>query len=185
MEQVLVAISLGLFVLLLVAFLAVLRRASRVVAKTRQEDAFRRDGAGLADRASLAITDAAQAIDRVRRRQDAPASLDELLPATLDALGARRSEVDALSAPVTLVQLREQLAGEIDRAGRALEMVEHGCALLGATAGRPRELEGETSVKRGYLNLLHARESLLSLGADLRSGRVDASRWFSERDHAD
>ena len=48
-------------------------------------------------------------------------------------------------------------------------------------SGRVREMEGETSVKRGYLNLLHAREALVTLGVDLRSGRVDARRWFSDR----
>ena len=181
MEQALVVISLGLFLVLLLAFLAVLQRASRVVADTREEDTFRRDGAILADRSSLAITDAAQAIDRVRRRQDAPDSLDEILPATMEALQVRRTDVEALTAPAPLVGLRDRLAGEIERAGRALEMVQHGCSLLGVTAGRPRELEGETSIKRGYLNLLHAREALLSLGVDLRSGRVDASRWFSDR----
>ncbi len=181
MEQILVVLSLGLFVLLLMAFLVVLRRASRVVAGTREEDAFRRGGAAVADHVSLAITDAALAIDQVRRRHESPASLEQVLPATLAALEVRRAEAEALAAPAPLVELRKRVVDEIERAGRAIEMVQHGCALMGVTAGRPREQEGETSIKRGYLNLLHAREALLSLGVDLRSGRVDASRWFSDR----
>ena len=52
---------------------------------------------------------------------------------------------------------------------------------LPVAAGRPRELEGETSIKRGYLNLLHAREALVTLAVDLRVGRLGATRWFSER----
>jgi hypothetical protein len=46
-------------------------------------------------------------------------------------------------------------------------------------------MEGETSVTRGYLNLLHAREALVTLAMDLRSGRVDARRWFSDRSRAE
>jgi hypothetical protein len=49
------------------------------------------------------------------------------------------------------------------------------------TAGRPRELEGETAIKRGYLNLLHAREALVTLAADLRAGSVDTRRWLTDR----
>jgi len=70
---------------------------------------------------------------------------------------------------------------EIDRAARAVETVQHGCALLGVAAGRPRELEGQTSIKRGYLNLLHAGEALTSIAAGLRSGRAEAGGWYSDR----
>ena len=39
-------------------------------------------------------------------------------------------------------------------------MVEHGCTILASPAARQRELEAQTSIKRGYLNLLHAREAI-------------------------
>jgi hypothetical protein len=181
MEHALAIASLALFVVLAAAFLVVLRRASSVVAVTREDEGFRRDGAALTDRAATYIADACERIDRVRRRQDPPASLDEVLPATLEALVGLRAEVETFVAPVALGPLRDRIGDELDRAGRAIETVQHGCALMGATAGRPRELEGETSIKRGYLNLLHAREALMTLGVDLRSGRVDARRWFSDR----
>jgi hypothetical protein len=184
-EQILAFASLALFAALVVAFAAILRRAARVVADTREDESFRRDGVVLIDRAAIAISVVAEQIDRVRRRQDAPTALDEILPATLEALVLQRTEAEGLAVPVALAALGERLADEIGRAARALEMVEHGCALVGSMAGRPSELEGETSIKRGYLNLLHAREALLTLGVDLRSGRVDASRWFSERPRPD
>jgi hypothetical protein len=180
-SQLLVVASLALFVALVAAFLYVLRRAAGVVAVTREDDTFRRDAAALADRTATTIAAGGQRIDRVRRRQDSPTSLDEVLPGLLEALATHKVEHEALAPPAALAPFRDRLGEEIDRAARAVETVQHGCALLGITAGRPREMEGETSVKRGYLNLLHAREAMITLAVDLRSGRVDAQRWFSDR----
>jgi len=179
--QVLTVASLALFVLLAVAFAYVLRRAARVVAVAREDEAFRRDGAALADRAVAALSAGAEHIDRVRRRNDAPSTLDDVIPQLLENLGALRTEADALVPPAPLAALCERMAEEIDRAARAVEMVRHGCISLGAVAGRPRELEGETSIKRGYLNLLHSREALVSLAIGLRSGRAVAGGWYSDR----
>ncbi len=184
MGQVVVVGSLGLFVALAAAFVYVLRRAGGVVATAREDDVFRRDSAALAERTAATIASGAERIDRVRRRQDPPTSLDDLLPDLRESLAEFRTEVDALSPPPPLAPLRARLSEEIVRASRAVETVEHGCTLLGVTTGRPREQEGETSVKRGYLNLLHAREAMVSLAVDLRSGRADSRRWFSDRPRA-
>ena len=181
MTQVLAVASLALFVLLVVAFAYVLRRAARVVAVARGDEAFRRDGAALGGQAAVAIAGGAEGIDRVRRRHDAPAALDEVLPQLHETLAALRVEVDALAPPPALAALRTRMAEEIDRAARSVETVQHGCALLGVAAGRPRELEGQTSIKRGYLNLLHAGEALTSIAAGLRSGRAEAGGWYSDR----
>jgi hypothetical protein len=180
MEQVLAIASLALFVALVAAFAYVLRRAASVVAVTREDEAFRRDGAALLDRATDALGQAAERIDRVRRRQDAPTALDEILPAGLEALGGFRDEAAALAPPAALEPMQDRIVEELERAMRAVEVVQHGCTVMGVASGRPRELEGETSIKRGYLNLLHAREALVTLAVDLRSGRLGATRWFSE-----
>ena len=181
MGDLLVVVSLGLFLALAAAFLYVLRRAARVVAVTREDDSFRRDAAALAETAAASIAGGSEQIDRVRRRQDAPDTLDAVLPELLETLAGFRVEADALAPPAPLAPLRARIADELERAGRAIETVQHGCSLLSVTARRPREMEGETSVKRGYLNLLHAREALLSIAIDLRAGRMDAQRWFSDR----
>jgi hypothetical protein len=183
--QVVAIASLALFVLLAVAFAYVLRRAARVVAVTRGDETFRRDGAALADRAVVATAGGAERIDRVRRRHDAPATVDEVLPQLLETLAALRAEVDALAPPAALAALCARMGEEIDRAARSVETVQHGCALLGVAAGRPRELEGQTSIKRGYLNLLHAGEALTSIAAGLRSGRAEAGGWYSDRRRGD
>ncbi len=181
MAQVLTVASLALFVVLAIAFAYVLRRAARVVAATREDDAFRRDGAALADRGAAALAAGAERVDRVRRRSDAPSALDDILPGLLEVLGALRVEADALAPPSTLAHLRARIAEEIDRASRSVESIQHGCILLGVGAGRPRELEGETSIKRGYLNMLHAREALVSVAEGLRTGRAEAGGWYSDR----
>jgi len=179
--EVFTVASLVLFVLLVIAFAYVLRRAARVVAVTRVDDTFRSDGAALADRAVATITAGAERIDRVRRRNDAPTTLDDMLPQLLDDLAALRAEAHALVPPAALAIAGARIGEEIDRAARAVETVQHGCVLLGVGAGRPRELEGETSIKRGYLNLLHAREALASNAEGLRSGRIEAGGWYSDR----
>lgn len=181
MAEILAFASLALFVALVVAFAYVLWRAAGVVAVAREDDVFRRDGAALAARAVDAITPGAEQIDRVRRRIDAPVTLGDMIPKLLDDLDALRVEADALAPPAALGPACVRIAEEIDRAGRAVETIRHGCDLLGVEAGRPRELEGETSIKRGYLNLLHAREALASHAEGLRSGRVEAGGWYSDR----
>ena len=166
----------------MIAFAYVLRRAARVVAVTREDDTFRRDGAALADRAVAAITTGAERIDRVRRRSDAPTTLDDVLPQLLEDLGALRVEARR-AGPARRARGRRARGSRRRSTGpaRAVETVRHGCVLLGVEAGRPRELEGETSIKRGYLNLLHAREALASHAEGLRSGRVEAGGWYSDR----
>ena len=181
MEQALAVASLLLFVALVVAFFGVLNRAAVVVADTRVEDAFRREAAALADRAVEHLGETCAQVDRVRRRLDAPDVLEGILPPALEALEGLAAETTALEPPAPLAPFRTRLAEEIDRASRAADTVRHGGAIMGLTAGRPRELEGETSIKRGYLNLLHAREALQTLAADLRAGSVDTRRWLTDR----
>ena len=44
-------------------------------------------------------------------------------------------------------------------------MVEHGATILASVRRGQRELEAQTSIKRGYLNLIHAREAIARLKA--------------------
>ena len=116
MAEVLAVASLALFVVLVVAFASMLRRAASVVAVTREDEVFRRDGAALADRAVAAITPGAAQIDRVRRRTDAPATLGEVIPKLLEDLDALRVEAGALAPPQALAPAGAHLAEEIGRA---------------------------------------------------------------------
>ena len=77
-----------------------------------------------------------------------------------------------------------RLAEELERAARAVEMIDHGCGVLSAASvGRAREAEGQIAIKRGYLNILHARETIAEIGTNVRSPRPSPTspRWFSGR----
>ena len=183
-ETVLLAIPLVLFALLALTFLLVLRRAARVVAETREMDGFRRTAGDLAARIAASLAGAGERIDAVRRGQVAPATIGETLEAARDAMERYLAEAESLVAPIGYDPLRVRLAEEMGRAARALEMVAHGCATLSAgSGGRAREAEGQTAIKRGYLNVLHARDAVLEIGTNLRSSRPSPTspRWFSDR----
>ena len=52
-------------------------------------------------------------------------------------------------------------------------MIEHGRSIQTAARSGGRELEAQTSIKRGYLNILHAREAIArqrQAAADLAVG---------------
>ena len=183
-SQLLLAIPLVLFALLAITFLVVLRRAGRVVAATREMDGFRQMAGDLAARTAASLAGAGERIDAVRRGQVAPATIGETLEAARDAMERYLAEAESLVAPIGYDPLRVRLAEEMGHAARALEMVAHGCATLsGGSGGRAREAEGQTAIKRGYLNVLHARDAVLEIGTNLRSSRPSPTspRWFSGR----
>ncbi len=120
---------------------------------------------------------------RGKRALEVGRSSDEALARVLsiaDGLRHRKLDVDAAAVPLAegVEQLRglasaaeaidrsigrihgpTSLAGEIQRAERAAEMVEHGRSMLASGLG-DEPGEGETSIKRGYLGLLHARDAI-------------------------
>jgi hypothetical protein len=169
-QPLLLAIPVVLFALLALTFLLVLRRAARVVAESREMDGFGQTARDLATRIAGSLTGAGERIDAVRRGQVAPDTIRETLDETRDAMERYRAETEAMVTPTGYDPLRVRLVEELGRATRALEMVDHGCATLSAaSAGRARETEGQIAIKRGYLNILHAREAVLEIGTNLRS----------------
>ena len=77
--------------------------------------------------------------------------------------------------------LFRSLVEELERAGRALTLIEHGCGLLGVDRGRGHEPEAQTSIKRGYLNLLHAREALARHALAAKELQVTVPRFLARR----
>jgi len=73
------------------------------------------------------------------------------------------AETRNLTIPATAQATRTRMIEELERAGRALELVEHGCDLARDGNRLERGPEADTSIKRGYLNLVHARESFQEL----------------------
>jgi len=183
-NPLLTAVPLVLFALLALTFLLVLRRAARIVAQTREMDGFRRTVGDLTARIAASLAGAGERIDAVRRGQVAPDTIREALDSAREAVEGYRAETEALVAPTGYGPLRARLVEQLDRAARAFEMVDHGCATLTAVSvGRARGAEGQTAIKRGYLNLLHAREAVVEVDAALRSSGPSLSppRWFRDR----
>lgn len=169
-------LPLAAFLVLLALFAVTLRRAGRVVAETREMDAFRRATADLAGRVEQSLRGVQERIDGVRRREVEAEVISENIAAALDAIPHFLEEARALRPPAGLSWARSAIIEELERASRALEMVEHGCAVVRSAMHGNRELEAETSIKRGYLNLLHAREAITAQVAAIAAARPSGAR---------
>ena len=187
-----VALPLLAFVALALALIIVLRRLGAFLTAMREADAFRNAVLDLGARVDTSLGGVIDRVDAVRRHQMDASVITDNLSAATDAVRRYAEEVRGLQSPLATETQRDQLVGELERAGRALEMVVHGCALLVRGGGPARELEAQTSIKRGYLNLIHAREAVARVtgdvaavplpGSDSPLGRRTMSRP-SPRDH--
>lgn len=164
------ALAVAVLVALLLALWIVLRRAGRLVAETRRLESFRRSLADLALRIDRSLAGVTARIDGVRRRTIAAEAIRENLEAASEAMERYAEEARSLAGPAGAREIRDAIVAELERAARAIELTRHGCAILASARVGGRELEAETAVKRGYLNLLHAREAIArhaALAADL------------------
>jgi hypothetical protein len=170
-----VLLPIAAFVALAAGLAVVLRGTGRIVARTRELEQFRAGVGDLAARVDASLAAAAGQIDAVRRRQVAPEMITETLAAATDAVGRYADEAQALRSPRKANRIRSDMVAELERARRALGMVEHGTAMLVVARRGPRELEAQTSIKRGYLNLIHAREAFARHALEAREFQVDVT----------
>ena len=161
MAELTVLLPVAAFVALALGVLIVLRRAGRIVARTREVEHFRSSVRDLTTRIDQSLEGAVGRIDAVRRGQLAADAIPPTIEAATDAVERYAEEARALKGPPAAIAIRDELVDDLERAGRALGMVEHGAKILAAARRRGRELEAQTSVKRGYLNLVHAREAIV------------------------
>jgi hypothetical protein len=139
----------------------VLRRAGRIVARTREIEGFRSAVRDLTTRIDQSLEGAAGRIDAVRRGQLAADTIGPTIQAATDAVTRYADEARALKGPKIAAEVRDAIVDDLERAERALAMVDHGAGILAQVRRRGRELEAQTSIKRGYLNLIHAREAIV------------------------
>jgi hypothetical protein len=156
----LLVLPLLVFLLLLTLFILVLRRAGRFVATTRDVERFRRQVGDLAGRVETSLAEICARVDAVRRGQLGADQVADDLGASLDAVGRYTDEARALHPPADATTVRDEIVGSLERAARALEMIEHGRAIQASARSGGREIEAQTAIKRGYLNVLHAREAI-------------------------
>jgi hypothetical protein len=157
-----------LLVALAVLFVLTLRRMSALAARTHSLDQFQRAARQLDRRFAEAADPLVAQLDELRRRAGDPRAVSNGLPAVTDALRAVRAEARALRAPALLADRAAALARELERAVRAAELVEHGLDAMLAGRGY-RELEAQVSLKRGALNLRHARGAVTQLVVEIAS----------------
>jgi len=180
--QPLLVLPLLAFVILLTLFLLVLRRAGRFIASTRDVERFRRQVGDLATRVETSLGEICQRVDAVRRGQLGADQVADDLTASLDAVGQYEAEAKQLHPPADGRAIREAIVAELARAARALEMIEHGRGIQASARSGGREIEAQTAIKRGYLNVLHAREAIaLQAKAARALAATDEASRFQRR----
>jgi hypothetical protein len=181
MEPLLILPSLG-FLILLVLFWMVLRRAGRFLAQTRDVERFRRQVGDLGHRIEVSLGEVSSRVDAVRRGSLSADALGDDLTASLEAVALYAGEAKALRPPTAGKPIRDEIVSELERIARALEMIEHGRSIQTSARSGGREMEAQTSIKRGYLNVLHAREAIArqaQAAAELNIG--DTGERFQRR----
>jgi hypothetical protein len=176
-NEVTVLLPITAFLALAIGVAIVLRRAGRIVARTREIEGFRSSVRDLTTRIDQSLEGAAGRIDAVRRGQLGADTIGPTIEAATDAVARYSDEARALKGPAVAAEVRDALVEDLERAERALGMVGHGAGILAQVRRRGRELEAQTSIKRGYLNLIHAREAIVRHAAaaeELELPPVDA-----------
>ena len=177
MTELAVLLPVLAFLALAIGVAIVLRRAGRIVARTREIEGFRSSVRDLTTRIDQSLEGAAGRIDAVRRGQLGADTIGPTIQAATDAVTRYADEARALKGPKIAIEVREAIVEDLERAERALAMVDHGAGILAQVRRRGRELEAQTSIKRGYLNLIHAREAIVRHAAtaeELELPPVDA-----------
>ncbi len=182
MVDLAVVLPLVLVALIAAALALFLQRASGALRATRKVERFQQDAAALGARLDEVLASMIAQVDAVRRHEaDGPAIVDDLA-ATMAALDEGLVGAEGLEAPAAYAASRAGIVAEIGHAQRALDMVRHGCELAAGPRARTRSMEAQIAVKRGYLNLLHAREALARHVADLAAARDSTqSSWRTFR----
>ena len=137
-----------------------MRGTGRIVARTRELEQFKSAVRDLAAGSTPRSAARPARSTRSGAARSAPRRSARRSAAATDAVERYSEEARSLRGPQTARRIRADLVAELERAGRALGMVEHGASILAAARRGTRELEAQTSIKRGYLNLLHAREAI-------------------------
>jgi hypothetical protein len=151
-------------------FALTLRRMSVLVGRTHDLEHYQKLAGVLDGRLALAADPFIAQLDEIRRHSGNAEALAGVTPQTQDELRAIAAEGRSARVPKGLEAEAAAFVVELERAVRAVELVGHGLDALLADRGG-RDLEAQTSLKRGALNLRHAREA-----ATRTSGAIQALR---------
>jgi hypothetical protein len=113
----------------------------------------------IALRAERELAELSGVVDGIRRRKVEPRDVLAAIQAGRQALKRDAQEAAELGRMPAWAAVAADLQSDIDRALRAVDLVIHGSEMLDGVAAIDAG-EGETEVKRGYLNLVHTRDSI-------------------------
>jgi hypothetical protein len=169
-----IAIALALWLVVLVAlgvlFARTARRMTRLAARTRELGAYQTALAELSARTAVAVDPVIAHLDEVRRRSGDPVRVAASVARAAEEIAAACEDAGALRSPLGLEESGAHVVFELERIGRALDLIDHGLTGLVGVRG-PRELEIQTTLKRGALNLRHARDAIAAVASDIASAR--------------
>ena len=154
-----VIMPLIVFFGLALPILFLLWRVFVVGGELRRDAAYGRAALDIARRVDVSLTELGELIDELRRRKADPEASIDSLRAAAEALRHYTREAEQVDRHTLLAVGSPTFASEIERAQRAVDLIEHGRTLM-LDPKEEGHAEGETAVKRGYLNLLHAREAV-------------------------
>ncbi len=172
MDELRIAALIGFVALAGLVTYVILR--SRAAGRESRESRAFADGVGeLADRVLAALGAALAVLDDLRRhRVEAGAALPAI-DAAIDSIEGFVTDVQELPASPRGQALRGDLEADLRWAERALDRARHGCHVLTSRSGRGSDLEGQVSVKRGYLELQHARDAFARHAGAARGAQSD------------
>ncbi len=177
MELLVILLPVMAFIALASGLVVVFRGSGRIAARTRELNQFKAAVRDLTARADSLLATAADQIDAVRHQQAGPDQIGRTVADATASLERFGEEARAWSG-------RAQGAGHPRRSrGRARAGgpgARDGGARRRTCSPRrdagARDLEAQTSIKRGYLNLIHAREAIARQAIRAEDLMVDEAR---------
>jgi hypothetical protein len=160
-----VLLPLIVFFALGLPILVLLWRVFVVGGELRRDAQHGRAAMSIARRADVSLAELTDVVDDLRRRRAGPEASAASLRASADALRRYSLEAESVDRHVPHGD-GAGLRAEFERAERAVELIEYGRQLMLDPSG-DRGGEGETAVKRGYLNLVHSRDAIHSRAQEI------------------
>jgi hypothetical protein len=147
------------FIVLSGIVLYVIMRSRSVGRESRDSLAFRQAVASLLPAVDATLLSALSVVDEVRRHRLAAADALPSIDRALESIRQHAATVTSLVATPGEAAHKARLAEDIGRAERAIDRIDHGVRTLADATVRIGDVEGQTVVKRGYLELQHARDA--------------------------
>ncbi len=135
--------------------------------ESRESQALQTATASLAGRVDATLAAVLASVDEVRRHRAPPADALPEVGAAITAIDAYAEEVTNLRVPATAARVRDNLMADLGRAERALDRIQHGCRELAGVSARVGDADEQATIRRGYLELQHAREAFATHVAEL------------------